>query len=428
MAGASPLRTVMLWRESVALDPGASADIVVRRGLVDPIARPGSNGYLPADILADAPQNMTNVAASGGNTMAHRAVVRGSFVALAYTLSPDRLGADVKKTMPPTAHYNLHFTRSTDDGRAGTWSPAIDLSQLTSPAWTVVEPRLVATPGTIVNPLTGTPEAGDRQNQDVLYLAFAVQRNAPGGEDGRIYATRSVDFGASFERLVAVSGAEGGQSESQIQPTPDGATATILWMAERTPGDPGTKEAMGALLEAVALPDLGMVAGDVAVTVGAPRTVSLQVRNRGEGEARQVIVRGTMPPGVTPVGIGDPGYCRIGTSDFECVIPRLASGQGHTISITLGVADAGRYEIAAEVTSADLDADPADNGTTSRILAGTAPIAPAPDPAPLPTAADAAEGGGGCTLSGSGTGVDPGLPLLLAFGALGLALQRMRRA
>jgi hypothetical protein len=183
---------------------------------------------------------------------------------------------------------------------------------------------------------------------------------------------------------------------------------------------------MGALLDAIPLPDLGLIATDASMPIGNLRTVNVQVRNRGEGEARNVVVTGVMPAGVMPVGIADPGYCRIGRADFSCTIPRIASGQSHVISVTVGVADVGSYEITAEVSSEDMDADSTDNGTTSHILA-TATAAP-PPPAPVPEpAADMAEGGGGCTLAVGRAGADASLSLLLAFGALGLCLQRLRR-
>ncbi len=112
-----------------------------------PIARPGSTGFLPNDILADTPQNMTDVARFGGNANAHRAVVRGSFIGLAYDLTPNMDAANPEKTAVPTANYNLFITRSTKDGEAGSWSPALNLSRIDSAAFTVVEPRMVPTPG-----------------------------------------------------------------------------------------------------------------------------------------------------------------------------------------------------------------------------------------------------------------------------------------
>ena len=280
----------MLWRESATATPGAPADIVVRRGLVDTIARPGSNGFLPTDLLADTPQRMTDVAASGGNANAHRAIVRGGFIGLAYDLTPDMLGADPEKTAVPAANYNLFFTRSTDDGRTGSWSSPVDLSRVQSPALTVVEPRLVPTPGTIVNPLTGSPDAGDTQNPNVLYIAYATESNALAGEAGRVYVSRSTDQGVSFEPFVPVLAGAVGQSESQLRPLPDGTSTMVLWMGETSPGNAASKEAMYAVMSAFNLPDLKLATTNVSFAVGGRQTLNLLLSNLGAGVARNVVV------------------------------------------------------------------------------------------------------------------------------------------
>ena len=418
MAGSSSVRTFLLWRQSSTLEPAAPADIMVRRGLMDTAARPGSNGFLPADVLADTPQNMTNAATMGGNAMAHRAVLRGSFVGVAYILTLDMDGANPEKTAPPSANYNLYFTRSTAEGRAQSWSSPTNLSQLDDVAYTVVEPRLVPTPGTIVNPLTGLPEDGDTQDTDVLFAAYATQRNSVDGAAGRVYLSRSTDQGASFEPFVPVSSAPAGQSESQIQPRPDGGSATVLWMGESTPGNPATKEAMGTVVTAIPLPDLSVTSGDVSVTAGDQFTLTLRVHNRGEGDARGVIVSGALPRELAPVGIGNPGECTISLSSFRCTFAQIPSNGDRVVSITVAVADEGDSVVTTAVSSEDLDENAADNGTTAKILASAATPPPPTTPPPI-----AVGSGGGCTLSGTGAGVDPSLPLLLAFGALGWALR-----
>ena len=148
---------------------------------------------------------MTDVARFGGNANAHRAVVRGSFIGLAYDLTPNMDAANPEKTAVPTANYNLFITRSTKDGEAGSWSPALNLSRIDSAAFTVVEPRMVPTPGTIVNPLTGTPDAGDTQNPNVLFVSYATESNKLVGEAGRVYVSRSLDQGVTFEPFMPVS-------------------------------------------------------------------------------------------------------------------------------------------------------------------------------------------------------------------------------
>jgi predicted ATPase len=410
-AGMSRLRAVLLWRESPVVAPGAPADIIVRRGLVDTAARPGSTGLLPADILADAPQNMTRVAASGGNANAHRAIVRGSFIGLAYNLTSRMEAADAKKTATPWANYNLIFTRSTADGQADSWSPPLNLSRVTSPSYTVVEPRLVPTPGTIVNPLTGAPDAGDQQDTNVLYVAFATAKNTLAGEAHRVYVSRSIDQGASFEAFVPVSSALAGQSESQLRPSPDGSSAMALWMGEQTLGNPDTKDAMFAIVDAIPLPDLKLIATSSSFVAGGNRTVTLTLQNRGAGDARKVTLVGSLPDGLNPVGIGDPSACGVYGSVFHCAVPEVLAGRSRIFSVTVGSATEDRYIVTASVSSENSDVDMADNIAAVEVSAvGTAPLG---------------DEGGGCTTARADTPFDPSLPLLAGLGFAGLALRRL---
>ena len=422
-AGASTLRTVVMWRESPAAAQAAPADIVVRRGLVDAIARPGSNGYQPGDLLADVPQNMTNVAAAGGNANAHRAIVRGDFIGLAYDLTPNMDAANPEKTASPSTNYNLFFTRSTEGGHAGSWSAPANLSRVESPSLTVVEPRLVPTPGTIVNPLTGTPDAGDTQDPNVFYVAFATETNTLVGASGRVYVSRSTDQGVSFEPFVPVSPGSTGQSESQLRPMPDGSSAMVLWMGEQLPGDANSKDAMHALVTPFDMPDLRVSTQDVTFVAGSQSTLTVSVTNHGTGNARHVVVTGSVPNHVRLVGISEPSTCSIRGSEFRCAVPELAAAQTRTVSVTVASNDEGSYTLSAVASSDDLDEDVVDNTSLSRVLA-SAPVAeppPGPGPAPLP----AVDEGGGCTTAGGPTPLDPTLPMLAGVGLIGMGLRRV---
>jgi hypothetical protein len=252
-APTSNLRTLLLWRESVAADgEGAPADIVIRRGLANASAS-GSSGFTAADILAAAPQNLTNVAVTGANANAHRALIRNGFIALAYDLTPSMNGANAKISNPTTANYNLFLTRSTDSG--ATWESARNLSNVTNIAMRVVEPRIVATPGTIINPITGVADAGDTQNTNVFYLAYATEKNDATAAADRVYVSRTTDQGATFEPFVPVSSVTAGQSEAQLRSMPDGSAVGVLWMQEQTLGDEATKDAMFATASPVTVPD-----------------------------------------------------------------------------------------------------------------------------------------------------------------------------
>ena len=424
-AGSSNLRSVVLWRESASTVPAAPADIVVRRGFVDTAARPGSNGFLSSDILADTQQYMTNTSAAGGNANAHRAIVRGSFVGVAYNQTPSMDAADPEKTAVPSANYNLFFTRSAADGSPGSWSSAANLSGIDSPTMSVVEPRLVPTPATVVNPLTGVPDAGDTQDPNVLYLAYATQSNTLAGNAGRVYVSRSVDQGASFQPFVPVSPALSGQSESQLRPTPDGASTIALWMGEQTPGNAQSKDAMFAALKVIDIPDLNLKASGAAFTVGGQQTLNLAVQNRGVGHANKVLLKGALPEGLRLVGISDPSSCAVSGTSFSCAIATIAPEQTSTVTLNIGSASEGSYALSLDVSSEDPDANLLDN-TALAAVSVTAPgttsdVVTSPD-----GTSTLSSTGGGCTTARPGAPVDPSLPLLAGLAALGLALRRLR--
>ena len=447
-AGTSNLRAVLLWRETPFVTPAAPSDIIIRRGLVDPVARPGSTGFLPSDILADTPQNMTDVARFGGNANAHRAVVRGSFIGLAYDLTRNMDAANPEKTAVPTANYNLFITRSTKDGEAGSWSPALNLSRIDSAAVTVVEPRMVPTPGTIVNPLTGTPDAGDSQNPNVLFVSYATESNKLVGEAGRVYVSRSLDQGVTFEPFVPVSSVTGGQSEAQLRPSPDGNSVMVLWMGEQTLGDPNTKDAMFATGAPFQLPDLRVTGDNASFPAYSQLTVNLNVLNRGTGNASKVVLSGALPAGLTPVGISEPSACTISGSTFRCELPAIAASNGRMIALTVTGGTEGSYVVDASVTSGEPDADAADN-TATVTLSVTPPLSalpPVPMPPPVqpppqppsttppgttppasvtpPPDAQSSGGGGGCTAVRAGSTFDPILALLALLGVLGAVRRR----
>ena len=453
MAGTSKLRTLLLWRESPVAFSAAPADIVVRRGLADPTARPGSTGYLPTDILAEAPQRMTDAAASGGNANAHRAVMRGSFVALAYDLTPNMDAANPEKTAVPTANYNLFVTRSTKDGEAGSWSTPANLSRIASPTLTVVEPRMVPTPGTIVNPLTGTPDAGDTQNPNAVFIAYATETNTLVGKSGRVFVSRSLDQGVTFEPFMPVSSKTSGQSESQLRPTPDGSSTMVMWMGEQVEGDALTKDAIFAVGVPFHLPDLKISGSSASFPAYSNLTLPLTVQNRGAGEASKVVLSGALPAGLTPVGISEPSACTISGSTFRCELPAIATSTSRMISLTVTGATEGTYVVDAKVTSGEPDADAADN-TAAVTLSVTPPLSalpPVPMPPPVqpppqppsttppsttppsttpptavapPSDAQSSGGGGGCTAARTGSAFDPMLALLALAGVLGAVRRR----
>ncbi|MEW6331124.1 MAG: hypothetical protein AB1560_06675 [Pseudomonadota bacterium] len=233
-AGASPLRAVILYRQGPATMPGAPADIIVQRGLKD-ANDAASTGFRPQDI---EPQSAAlNASDPGGaspidNARAHRAIIRGGSIAVGYTHTPDMMAAEPDFIATPTRTYNFYVRISNDSGAS--WGPARNLSSISTPAIGVGEPRLVPTPGTITNPLTGTPDPGDTQNTDVFYAAWGLYANDNSQADYNVVVTRTTDFGTSFELLASAPGGFG-QSETQLRATPDGSSVAILWMQEMAP-------------------------------------------------------------------------------------------------------------------------------------------------------------------------------------------------
>jgi hypothetical protein len=423
-AGTSNLRAVLLWRETPFVTPAAPSDIFIRRGLVDAVARPGSTGLLASDLLADQPQNMTKIARFGGNANAHRAVVRGSLVVLAYDQTPDMDAANPEKTPKPTANYNLYVTRSTASGEAGSWSQALNLSGVSSPELTVVEPRMVPTPGTVINPLTGSPDAGDRQDPAVLVVSYATERNTLAAGAGRVYVARSLDQAATFEPFMPVSSVVAGQSEAQLRPSPDGATVAVLWMSEQTPGDESSKEAVLAMASFIRLPDLRIVQRTASFPSYSNVTLPLTVVNGGSGSAASVRLAGVAPAGVTLVGITDASACAISGQKFECSFAQLESSAQVGVGLTVSSATEGAYVINVEVSSSEPDADVRDNAIEIA-LSVTAPLSSLPPvvvnppvlpPAGSPAVGAAPDGGGGSVAGGSATGA--GLLALLLLAAL----------
>lgn len=231
------VHAVLLWRETPLTVPAAASDIMLRRGIKNTALRPGSTGFLASDVLADTAVNLSDTDPAGAvptdNALAHRGVLRGEFVAIAYDHTPDKAAADAA---PPTATYNLFVRRSTDGGE--TWDAARNLSKLPDATTRVVEPRMVGTPGTIRLPGgAATADPADVQNRDVMFVAWGTETNVPNVDVGTpidLYLTRTTDRGASYEAVQLLASGPAEQSETQLRATPDGKTLGALWM-ERDP-------------------------------------------------------------------------------------------------------------------------------------------------------------------------------------------------
>ena len=224
------VHAVLLWRETLLTVPAAASDIMLRRGIKNTALRPGSTGFLASDVLADTAVNVSDTDPAGAvptdNALAHRGVLRGEFVAVAYDHTPNKAAADAA---PPTATYNLFVRRSTDGG--DTWDAARNLSNLPDATTRVVEPRLVGTPGTIRLPGgAATADPSDVQDRDVMFVAWGTETNVDVGTPLDLHLTRTTDRGASYEAAQLLASGPAEQSETQLRATPDGRTLGALWM------------------------------------------------------------------------------------------------------------------------------------------------------------------------------------------------------
>ena len=251
-------------------------------------------------------------ASSGKNpyedARAHRGQIRGDFVVMGYSYTPNwaasRNGND---------KYDLFVRRSFDGGQTWTTDPAGDgvthcqlfksldedglllrdmdgnvvkeevctdyangdfeqaqnLSQLRNSKQSVIEPRIVATPGTIKNPATGewTGIPEDKQNKNVFYVSYGTATNprqVHGDSDeveehpvpldllysfsqdrGESYVMSSWVVnpdsdgnyaGETVYRWGYLARGEAEQGEAQLRMTPDGSRFYSTWLEEGQEG------------------------------------------------------------------------------------------------------------------------------------------------------------------------------------------------
>ena len=148
-----------------------------------------------------------------------------------------------------------------------------------------------------------------------------------------------------------------------------------------------------AVGSAVQLANLKPTAADATFPAGTRRNLNLTVLNQGTGSARNVVVTGALPDGLTPVAIGDPESCTLNGNAFSCTIAEVPSNRNRVISMTVSAATEGRYIVTASASSEFIEADPSDNAVSFAVDV-TAPIAvPEPEPVTQPPE----DGGfGGC--------------------------------
>jgi hypothetical protein len=229
---------------------------------------------------------------------AHRGILRGDDLFIAYTHTPNWAasrnahdkydvyvrrsftgGKDWKNGTGEVCHTRLWKKYVNDDGTplvfsedeanrketyeeeacfaSGAFEPGRNMSLLKNNKISVIEPRLVGTPGTIA----GSPYEEDKQDRNVFYVAFGTESNVPkahGNDDEEdeemavpldLYYTFTRDRGETFykrlwevnpdsegpnagtiiERWDYLARGDAEQGEAQLRMSPDGSRFYAVW-------------------------------------------------------------------------------------------------------------------------------------------------------------------------------------------------------
>ncbi len=274
---ANGLRMGVFWRQGLPTE-GGPADIMVRVGKKTAVE--GSTGLRPEDMEPAVDANcrvsdylvareLNNVPASNisSNTVpwtpidslepslfppndladtssynpyedskAHRAAIVGDDFYLGYSYAKDWAVA----TVIDLDNYNF-WMRRYNAASGGSWTDAVNLSNITDVKTHVKEPRLVKTPGSgmgcpnpaaPLDPVNTYPE--NCQNKSTLIVAWGTESNVyghiGGSEEFDVYYTRTKDKGLTFEEPVVVEGVlANNRFESQLRPSPAGNIIWTVW-------------------------------------------------------------------------------------------------------------------------------------------------------------------------------------------------------
>ncbi len=285
------LRMGVFWRQGLPTE-GGPADIMVRVG--KKTADEGSTGLRPEDMepAVDGAcresdylvaRELNNVPASNisSNTVpwtpinseepstfppndladtssfnpyedskAHRAAIVGDDFYIGYSYAKDWAVA----TVIDLDNYNF-WMRRYNAASGGSWTDAVNLSNITDVKTHVKEPRLVKTPGSGMGCNTLDPANSaypeNCQDKDTLIVAWGTESNVyghiGGSEEFDVYYTRTKDKGVTFDDPIVVSGiGYNNRFESQLRPSPAGNIIWTVWNeAENTLDGLGELENIG---------------------------------------------------------------------------------------------------------------------------------------------------------------------------------------
>jgi hypothetical protein len=192
---------------------------------------------------------------NGGETWTTDPETTNEVVHIDYFINPDGVsGSDTDEDGNDISEATKHYTVTNSYAGGGVYEPARNVSLLKNNKSSVIEPRIVAVPGTYKVDEVWTGIAEDKQNPNVCYLAFGTSVNlkdvdkAP--ED--LFLTFTDDKGTTlFEDEWSVSTNSSGnhagetvtgwirlakgdpeQGEVQLRMTPDGSRVYACWLEE----------------------------------------------------------------------------------------------------------------------------------------------------------------------------------------------------
>lgn len=194
----------------------------------------------------------------GGQTWTHDPDATENMNHTDIFIDPDGIsGAELNEVGDDVSEATKHFEVQTEYA-PGAYEPARNLTLLKNNKVSIIEPRIVGTPGTIkVNGVwTGRPE--DQQNPNVIYVAYGTSTNLPDVDKAPedIFWSFTMDKGNSFieDTWVVNPDSEGNnagqevtgwyrmakgdqeQGEVQIRMTPDGSRFYGVWLDEGAEG------------------------------------------------------------------------------------------------------------------------------------------------------------------------------------------------